>query len=178
MVRLPSMILPEKLQNPAAWDTFVSWLTSPPTQLPAPHTAHPPLPAHSLNLFSHPLQVEFVLQQLHNGRSGALHGYTSELLRYAKLGPTPDVPASTHSLASALWKTSLVTVLFNKGDTTDTANYRPISVGESISRLYTSIMVQCLVRCTELQQLQSSTQTWYWPELGTIHAALCPSACH
>ena len=54
---------------------------------------------------------------------------------------------------------------------TDTANYRPISVGEPISRLYASIMVQRLVTYTEQQQLRSATQTGYWPELGTIHSA-------
>ena len=71
------------------------------TQLPAPHTAQPPVPAHSLNQPLTLAEVEVGLQQLHNGRSGALHGYTSELLRYAKLEPTPEVPAP-RSLAGAL----------------------------------------------------------------------------
>ena len=51
--------------------------------------------------------MEVGLQQMHNGRSGALHGYTSELLRYAKLVPTPEVPAPAHLLAPCL------VVLFN-----------------------------------------------------------------
>ncbi len=55
--------------------------------------------------------------------------------------------------------------------TSDTANYRPISVGEPISRLYANIMVQRLVTYTEQQQLRSATQTGYRPELGTIHPA-------
>lgn len=191
MVRLPSMLLPAELQHPAAWDSYLSKLTAPPaqsaTQLPAPHTAQPPAPAHSLNQPLTLAEVEVGLQQLHNGRSGALHGYTSELLRYAKLVPTPDIPAPAHLLAPCLvvlfnaafstgqvpqsWKTSLVTPIFKKGDATDTANYRPISVGEPISRLYASIMVQRLVKYTEQQQLRSSTQTGYRPELGTIHPA-------
>ena len=70
-------------------------------------------------------EVEVGLQQLHNGRSGALHGYISELLRFAKLVPTPEVPAPAHVLAPCLvvlfkpavstgqvpqwWKISLVT---------------------------------------------------------------------
>ena len=37
---------------------------------------------------------------LHTGRSGALHGYTSELLRYAKLVATSDDPAP----AQPLWR--------------------------------------------------------------------------
>ena len=160
-VRLPGMFLPKELQTPAAWDAFLNKLISPPTQhatqLPAPHTAQPPVPAHSLNQPLTLAEVEVGLQQLHNGRSGALHGYTSELLRYAKLVPTPDAPAPAHLLAPCLvvlfnaafstgqvpqsWKTSLVTPVFKKGDATDTTNYRPISVGEPISRFYASSMV-------------------------------------
>ena len=52
MVRLPSMMLPEELQDPAAWDTFLSKLNLPPTQhasqLPALHTAQSLVPAHLL----------------------------------------------------------------------------------------------------------------------------------
>ena len=61
-----------------------------------------------------------------------------------------------------LWKTSLVTPIFKKED----ANYRPILVGEPISRLYASIMVQ-RAKYNEQRQLRSSTQT----QLGTIHPA-------
>ena len=85
MVRLPSMLLPEELRDTAAWDTFLDKLTPTQhaTQLPAPHTAQPPVPAPSLDQPLTLAEVEVGLQQLHNGRSGALHGYTSELLRYA-----------------------------------------------------------------------------------------------
>ena len=52
-LQLPSMMLPEELPDPADWDTFLSKLTSPPTQhatqLPTPRTAQPPVPAHSLD---------------------------------------------------------------------------------------------------------------------------------
>ena len=186
-----NMLLPKELHDPAAWDSFLSMLTAPPaqqaTQLPPPHTPQPPAPAHSLNQPLTLAEIEVGLQHLHNGRSGALHGYTSELLRYAQLVATPDDPAPAHLLAPCLvvlfnaafstgqvpqsWKTSLVTPVFKRGDATDTANYRPISVGEPISRLYASIMVQRLVTYTEQQQLRSATQTGYRPELGTIHSA-------
>jgi len=102
-----------------------------------------------------------------------------------QLVATPDDPAPAHLLVPCLvvlfnaafstgqvpqsWKTSEVTPVFKPGDATDTANYRPISVGEPISRLYASIMVQRLVTYTEQQQLRSATQTGYRPELGTIH---------
>jgi len=78
--RLPNDLLPQQLHNPATWDSFLSKLTAPPaqyaTQLPAPHTPQPPAPAHSLNQPLTLAEIEVGLQQLHNGRSGALHGYT------------------------------------------------------------------------------------------------------
>ncbi|KAA6421290.1 MAG: hypothetical protein FRX49_08776 [Trebouxia sp. A1-2] len=98
---------------------------------------------------------------------------------------TPQPPAPAHSLNWPLtlaeveigcnvpqsWKTSLVTPVFKHGDATDTANYRPISVGEPISRLYANIMVQRLVTYTEQQQPRFASRTGYRPELGTIHPA-------
>ena len=189
--RLPHTVLPQQLQQPSAWDGFIANLTAAPaqlaTQLPAPHTPQPPVPADSLNQPLTLAEVEAALQRLHNGRSGAMLGYTSELLRYAKLAATPEDPAPAHLLAPCLlvlfnaafstgqvplsWKSSLVTPIFKKGDATDTANYRPIAVGEPISRLYAGILAHRLVTYTEEQQLRSPTQTGYRPDLGTIHQA-------
>ena len=101
-------------------------------------------------------------------------GYTSELLRYAKLAATDEDPTPEHLLVPCLqllfniafstgsapqsWKTSLVTPIFKKGDATDAANYRPILVGKPLSRLYASILVQRLVHFTEQHDLRS--QQW------------------
>ena len=194
MVRLPCLrnIRTHLLGTPPS----ASSSRHPHSMLPAPHTAQPAVPAHSL---SQPLtlaEVEAGLQQLHNGRSSALHSYTSEL-RYAKLAPTLEVPAPADLLAPCLvvffiaafstgqagqmphlWKTFLVTPVFEKGVATDTANCRPISVGEPISRLYASILVQLLVKSTELQQLPSNIQDRQLA--GAWHHSPClrPSACH
>ena len=105
----------------------------------------------------------------------------------ATLTATPEDPSLPHLLAPCLlvlfnaafstgqvpqsWKSSLVTPIFKRGDATDTVNYMPIAVGEPISRLYASILVQRLVTYTEDQQLRSPTQTGYRPEFGTIHQA-------
>ncbi len=51
--RLPNVLLPQELHDPAVWDSFLSKLTAPSaqhaTQLPAPHMPQAPAPAHSLN---------------------------------------------------------------------------------------------------------------------------------
>jgi hypothetical protein len=141
--RLPYVMLSQKLHDPAAWDSFLSKLTAAPaqhaTQLPAPPTSQPPAPAHSLNQPFILAEVEVGLQQLHNGRSGPLHSYTSELLRYAKLMATLDDPVPAHLLAPCLvvlfnaafsmgqvsqsCKTSLAAPVFKHGGATYTANY-------------------------------------------------------
>ena len=188
---LPHIMLPPELQTPAAWDGYLSSLTAPPAhiadQLPLPHTPQPPAPATCLDQPLTEAEIEVGLRKLHNGRSGALLGYTSELLRYAKLTATEEDPAPAHLLVPCLqllfntafstgavpqsWKTSLVTPILKKGDATDTANYRPIAVGEPLSRLYASILVQRLVQFTEQQDLRSPTQAGYRPEHSTIHQA-------
>ena len=189
--RLPCSLLPVELQSPAAWDGYLATLAAPPaqpaTQLPQPHTAQPPTPAVSLNRPLSLAEIELALQQLHNGRSGALLGYSSELLRYARLSPSDDDPAPANLLLPCLhllfniafstgsvpqsWKTSLVTPVFKKGDATDTSNYRPIAVGEPLSRLYASILARRLVEYTEENQLRSPTQAGYRPQHSTIHQA-------
>ena len=113
------MLLPKELHDPATGNSLLSKLTAPPaqqaTQLPAPHTPQLPAPAHSLNQPLTLAMVEVGLQHLHNGRSGALHSYTSELLRYAQLVATLNDPAPAHSLAPCL------VVLFNAAFSTMSA---------------------------------------------------------
>ena len=52
-------------------------------------------------------EVEAGLRRLNNGRSGALLGYTSELLRYGKHPVSEEVPVPEHLLAPC------ITALFN-----------------------------------------------------------------
>ena len=98
--------MPKELHNLAAWDSFLSKLKAPPawcaTQLPALYTPQPLVPTHNLSQPPALAEIEVGLQQLHNGRLGALHGHTSKLLRYAKLVATPDDQAPLHLLAPCL----------------------------------------------------------------------------
>ena len=99
------MLTPE-LQTPAAWDGYLANLTAPPIhsaeQLPFPYKSHPPAPAISLDQPLTQAELEVALHKLCNGRSGALLGYTSALLRYAKLAATDKNPAPEHLLVLCL----------------------------------------------------------------------------
>ena len=57
-------------------------------------------------------------------------------------------------------------------DASDTANYRPIAVGEPLCRLYANILNQRLTQDTEQQQLRTLTQAGYPSHLSTVHQAL------
>ena len=97
-------------------------------------------------------EVEAGLRRLNNGRSGALLGYTSELLRYGKHPRLKEVPVLEHLLAPCItaffntafstgttpdaWRTSLVTPIHRRGDATEPSNYRPIAVGTSVQALH------------------------------------------
>ena len=52
------------------------------------------------------------------------------------------------------WKTSLVMPILKRSDATDTANHRPIAVGEPLSRSSAGILVHPLVQYTEQQLLR------------------------
>ena len=63
---------------------------------------------------------------------------------------------------------------FKKGAATDTANYRPIAVGEPISPIFASILAQRLVQYKEKQQLRTPTQVaCRLPSKPCIKALLC-----
>ena len=148
--------------------------TSPPNQtathMPPPHQPQPP-PANTLNTPITAEEISLGLQQLHNGRAGALQGYSSEFLRYAKLLPTPESPAPPNLIIPCIqamfneayssgkvpiqWQTALITPIFKHGDASDPANYRPIALGEPLCRLYENILNHRLTQYTEHQQLRT-----------------------
>ncbi len=78
--RAPQSSLPSELTTPSAWNPLISKLTSPPAQtathMPPPHQPQPP-PANTLNTPITAEEISLGLQRLHNGRAGALQGYSS-----------------------------------------------------------------------------------------------------
>jgi exonuclease III len=191
--RAPATTLPPSLQTPAAWDPLLQQLTQiPPAAnlwMPRSPFVMPPATAAAAPLDDPIIETEVsaALQRLHNGRSGALLGYSSEFLRYAVQSPDPADKESTptHVLQTHVtavlntafstgkipdtWQTSLITPIFKRGNRADPTAYRPIAVGEPLVRLYAGILNKRLLDYTESCQLRSHTQAGFRPKLSTVH---------
>ena len=64
---------------------------------------------------------------------------------------------------------ALVTPVHKKGAVTDTANYRPVAVGEPLYRLYTIIPNARPVAWSEEHGLRSPVQAGLYPGLSPVH---------
>jgi len=160
--------------------------------MPPPHQPQPP-PANTLNTPITAEEISLGLQRLHNGRAGALQGYSSEF--HAKPLPTPESPAPPNLIIPCIqamfneadssgkvpiqWQTALITPIFKHGDASDPANYRPIAVGEPLCRLYANILNHRLTQYTEHQQLRTHTHTsWISIPPQYCSSSICFATCH
>jgi hypothetical protein len=161
----PRSTVPKPLSRPEHWRSFIGNLASPAN---APSVSDLPLitPAPGLVQAAAQLNTPFLLSEmatalhrLNNNRSPGYGSVSSEFFRYARYRPptregrraplqfvlldvlttltnrvfnTGDVPAE--------WGRSLITPVHKRGSMLDTANYRPIAVGEPLSRLYALLL--------------------------------------
>jgi hypothetical protein len=183
--------LPQALRNVRAWDSFVQSLAGSPGMVSSlanpPHEAYPP---HNSPL-AHPQEliapfscdeIEVALNSMSNGRSPGLLGLPAELFKYARrLGASQsahllsplitdifNLAFATNALPT-VENVCLVTPIYKKGDAFDTGNYRPIAVGDSLVRLYSSVLNSRLVAYLEKHHLRDDTQTGFRPGLSTVH---------
>ncbi|KAK9836006.1 hypothetical protein WJX81_005419 [Elliptochloris bilobata] len=189
--------LPVALQATCVWEAFVRELAQrpdppgvglPPAP-PAQPTAAQAGPAAELNAAFSAAEVRTGLQLLRNGRSASSSGLPAEFLRYAYGKPSsPDTPAP-HRLQPALaelynsWfqagavpdaaNVSLVTPIYKRGDAAQPSNYRPIAVGEPVTRLYAALLNVRLVAYTERAGLRAPSQAGFRPCLSTQHQLFC-----
>ena len=182
--------LPAPLCRVQEWDAFLRKVADCHSGFsgPLPPASHPNQVHGEASRLNSPITTEEVLvglHKLHNGRAVGLHGYPAELLRAAQPVAVPGQPPEPHVLAPLLTQVlnaafdaghlprtvnhSLVTPVFKRGDVGDTANYRPISVTEPLSRLYATILNDRLVSFTEECNLRAPTQAGFRPGLSTAH---------
>ena len=183
--------LPQPLRSVRAWDSFVQSLAGSPSGISplttAPLDAYPwrhnPMtnPEELIAPFSCD-EIEMSLNSMSNGRSPGLLGLPAEFFKYAR---PVGVSRSAHMLTALLTdifnlafttntlptveNVCLVTPIHKKGDAFDTGNYRPIAVGDSLVRLYSSVLNSRLVAYLEKHHLRDDTQTGFRPGLSTVH---------
>ena len=75
------------------------------------------------------------------------------------------------------WNEVLVSPVFKRGDRTDQTNYRPISVGDSLEKLYAAVLNARLVAWLEANGLRASCQAGFRPHLGTEHQLFALRHC-
>ncbi|KAK9808646.1 hypothetical protein WJX72_001196 [[Myrmecia] bisecta] len=143
-------------------------------------------PAQQLNRQFTQQEVLEACGRLHNGRAPGLMGYPAEMLRYAVMEEESHeesasrtrhyvlAPAMTSMMnrafitgtVPAAWNVGLLSPVYKRGDRTDTANYRPIAVGEPLARLYANALNQRLLKYTEGERIRSPTQAGFRPNMG------------
>ena len=190
LARASPLRLPVHLLDPAQWWDFVDCLARGPEHLAV---CLPPLVPNQPSAGPHAaLAVPFeeatvlaALKRLPNGRSAGASGWRAELLRYG-YGPAPDpnepaphllAPAVT-ALLNCWFRTGVVPLAANcglvvpihkRGDVAQPSNYRPITVGEPLLRLYGALFNERLVAYTESQGLRAPSQFGFRPRLSTLH---------
>jgi hypothetical protein len=185
--------MPQHLQDPAAWDAYLQLQLARPIRpgcfLPLTPAPAPPAAlvtaAEFLNLDISSQDVMDMLQRLQNGRATGGAQFPAEFLRYAVAPRVPGEEPPSHQLGGPLcallnaafttgkipdaWTTSLVTPILKRGDPADTANYRPIAVGNPLVRLYAAVLNNRLVSFLEGQRLRAPTQAGFRPALSVNH---------
>ena len=186
--------LPNSLLDVSAWEPYMQSLARGPENGESPRIppseAYPPHepPQDQCSELNSPFTVEEIdlgLRALANGKSPGILGFPAELFRYAQASSTPGEPytpnvlspliadiftlALANRMVPAEANACLVTPVHKKGDAYDTANYRPIAVGDSLMRLYANILNSRLVAYLENNRLRVDCQTGFRPELSTTH---------
>ena len=182
--------LPAALSAHSAWTSFHRSLCAPPAariQPSRPRAPQPPPPVDALDASITQAEVEKALPKLSNGKSAGNVGWPAELLRHAAYHVqledgrrvkfwmlTPILTAFLNACfvqgrLPACVSSALMTPIHKKGAVTDTANYRPIAVGEPLYRLYTIILNASLVAWSEEHGLRNPTQAGFRLGHSPIH---------
>ena len=197
---LPAGRLPQQLQSPLAWTDTMRDALNPAGNSdsiePGIMEGSPP-PADG-SVLSNPITREEVvaaLCALKNYKSCGASGCPTELFKYALLpdddpsSPLPEHADVANHLTRLLnvvfhagevpgdWNEVLVSPVFKHGDKANMTNYRPISVGDSLEKLYAIVLNARLVGWLEANGLRASCQAGFRPHLGTEHQLFALRHC-
>lgn len=175
-----------KLVSAARWFSYFQKLFSPPKARTAAPPPLPPLPpetasrwaaaAESLNAPITPGEVEACLDRLRKNKAAGYDGMRAEFILDAKPPPPPPgmtdaFPPGPNPLAAPIaivfnkiflscfptpWNTQIIHTIFKRGDESDPNDYRGISVGPVLAKLYAMVL---------------ETRISWWAETNGVRAA-------
>jgi exonuclease III len=187
--------LPAPLADPAVWLGFAHKLAAPPQHIACGATFDTQVVAtHEGDTLNSPISDDEVLSALNglaNGKAAGPSGCPAELWKYARFCDEPSehnpkpVPrnvllkhltallnlAFASGQVPSQWNTCVVTPLFKHGkpNPCDTNNYRPIAVGDSLAKLYASVLNKRLTIYVESKHIRNPAQAGNRRALSTIH---------
>jgi len=187
--------LPAPLADPAVWLGYAHKLAAPPQNVAAGVSFHAQvLAVHegvALNNVITEGEVMSALKTLANGKAAGPSGCPAELWKYACVCDVPTEHNSKFTSRNVLinnlttllnlafasgqvpaqWNTCVVTPLFKHGkpNPCDTNNYRPIAVGDSLAKLYASVLNKRLTAYTESHNIRNPAQAGNRRALSTVH---------
>lgn len=194
MLRASSQ-LPAPLADPAVWLGYAHKLAAPPQSVAVGAAFDTQIVAKregdALNVVISEAEVLSALKTMANGKAAGPSGCPAELWKFACVRDEPTQlnpkPAPRNVLISNLtalfnqafasgqvpaqWNTCLVTPLFKHGkpNPCDTNNYRPIAVGDSLAKLYASVLNKRLSAYAESKHIRNPAQAGNRRALSTIH---------
>ena len=194
-LRGPQGPLPAPLRHPDAWLQYVHNLANPPNRPTPTALVLSPVPValqHAAGILNASFTVDelgVALHKLNNNKAPGFSGAVSEFFRYAVYRPPPqagDPPPPEHVLLQVLaavmnailqsgsvppqWDLNLLTPVYKrKGNAMRCDSYRPIAVGEPLSRLLAVLLHTRLDAYLEDNQLRAPTQCGFRRKLSTMH---------
>lgn len=153
-----------------------------------PNTAHPPgmisdHPDHALNAPFSAEEIHATISSLRNNVAAGVDGIPAEFYKYAVLTDNRGIVLE-HLLVDYLvtlfncffnkgslpqkWGTSLLTMLYKKGDKANWANYRPLAVTLVIAKVYGLVLNARLSKWAEANHVHCPAQVGFRPGHSTV----------
>ena len=127
-----------------------------------------------------PQEIEEAIKKLNTGKAFSIHGIQSEFLINASPSLLEVITkifnnCLTHGCYP--WNTSLITPLHKKGDRYDPNNYRAIAVGSNLGKLFSSILLNRLLKFRESNAPNPPNQQGFCKGGQTLDHIPCLNTC-
>lgn len=117
-----------------------------------------------------PCEIRTAIQHLKSQKSPGADGITNDVLKAIMEPLTPILTKLFNyiiymKIAPKEWETSIITLLYKKGDSNDIGNYRPISLQQTTYKVFTTVLLKRI--STILESNQPREQAGFRPNYST-----------